>query len=463
MPVPGDSRESPAGQRATPTHRSNSFTVADDFNRLNISADVTYYSDWKGQHSIKAGVLVRALRQRRQHRPAGAERDPRLECVARDARRPSVRGTYGYYDDSPVVHRRRHQLEQHRPVHSGFVDAEQPADAELRRAHRARRDPVVPAGESRASSSAGATSWRRASDSPTTCMGNSKWKAYGSWGMFYDIFKLELPRGSFGADRWISYYWTMDTFNWPSINCDGKPGSGCPGTFIEQVDFRHVVERARSGARRAGSQAVSRAGVDARSRSRAERHDVARRALLAQVAESHDRGRRASRCPASARCSTSSTSARVSGRTSSARSIRRSRCRCATTTGSSPPAQRPREPLVDEHEPAVQPSLRQLLGPRELGRERPHAARTSTGSSTASTCRSTRAGKPTYGRLQTDRPVVFELQGTYELPWGTGIGTNFFAGSGTPLQDQATIQGVPVLYNGRGNLGPHGRAQSAPT
>ena len=31
--------------------------------------------------------------------------------------------------------------------------------------------------------------------------GNSQWKVYGSWGMFYDIFKLELPRGSFGADQ----------------------------------------------------------------------------------------------------------------------------------------------------------------------------------------------------------------------------------------------------------------------
>ena len=63
------------------------------------------------------------------------------------------------------------------------------------------------------------------------------------------------------------------------------------------------------------------------------------------------------------------------------------------------------------------------------------------------------SGQPTYGRLQTDRPVVFEFQGIYELPWGTGVGSNFFTGSGTPLQDQATIQGVPVLYNGRGNLG----------
>ena len=40
--------------------------------------------------------------------------------------------------------------------------------------------------------------------------GDSSWKAYGSWGMFYDITKLEMPRGSWGADHWISYYWTLD-------------------------------------------------------------------------------------------------------------------------------------------------------------------------------------------------------------------------------------------------------------
>ena len=32
--------------------------------------------------------------------------------------------------------------------------------------------------------------------------------------MFYDIFKLELPRGSFGGDKWLEYYYTLDTFDW---------------------------------------------------------------------------------------------------------------------------------------------------------------------------------------------------------------------------------------------------------
>ncbi len=33
--------------------------------------------------------------------------------------------------------------------------------------------------------------------------GDGRWKAFGSWGVFYDIFKLELPRGSFGGDKWL--------------------------------------------------------------------------------------------------------------------------------------------------------------------------------------------------------------------------------------------------------------------
>ena len=68
--------------------------------------------------------------------------------------------------------------------------------------------------------------------------GDSKWKAYGSFGYFYDITKLELPRGSFGGEHWIQYYWTLDTYDWKSIQC-GEGNTGCPGTFIESWDARH--------------------------------------------------------------------------------------------------------------------------------------------------------------------------------------------------------------------------------
>jgi outer membrane receptor protein involved in Fe transport len=75
--------------------------------------------------------------------------------------------------------------------------------------------------------------------------GDGKTKVYGSWGLFYDIFKLQLPRGSFGGDRWVDLYYTLDTPN-PAdlsscqVSADGSSGVGCPGIAIRRpVDFRH--------------------------------------------------------------------------------------------------------------------------------------------------------------------------------------------------------------------------------
>ena len=85
-------------------------------------------------------------------------------------------------------------------------------------------------------------------------MGNGRWKAFGSWGVFYDIFKLELPRGSFGGDKWLEYYYTLDTFDWRALAttiqnssncppaCPGRilAGAPTPDNPIGGVDFRHV-------------------------------------------------------------------------------------------------------------------------------------------------------------------------------------------------------------------------------
>jgi outer membrane receptor protein involved in Fe transport len=75
--------------------------------------------------------------------------------------------------------------------------------------------------------------------------GDGKTKIYGSWGLFYDIFKLALPRGSFGGDKWVDVYYTMDTPN-PAdlsscvVNSAGTSGVNCRGTQLRfPVDFRH--------------------------------------------------------------------------------------------------------------------------------------------------------------------------------------------------------------------------------
>jgi Carboxypeptidase regulatory-like domain/TonB dependent receptor/TonB-dependent Receptor Plug Domain len=69
--------------------------------------------------------------------------------------------------------------------------------------------------------------------------GDGKWKVFGSWGIFYDIFKLELPRGSFGGDKWLERYYTLDTFNWNTLVDGAQCPPACPGTLFRTTDFRH--------------------------------------------------------------------------------------------------------------------------------------------------------------------------------------------------------------------------------
>jgi outer membrane receptor protein involved in Fe transport len=79
--------------------------------------------------------------------------------------------------------------------------------------------------------------------------GDGRTKLFASWGVFYDIFKLELPRGSFGGDKWLEYYYTLDTFDWTSLVSGGSCPPACSGRLIRGhitsdsplggIDFRH--------------------------------------------------------------------------------------------------------------------------------------------------------------------------------------------------------------------------------
>lgn len=72
--------------------------------------------------------------------------------------------------------------------------------------------------------------------------GDGKWKAYGSYGWFYDMMKLSLPIGSFGGDKWIDWYYTLDSFDLSQIKCNpptsSHSGNCGPGKVIESIDYR---------------------------------------------------------------------------------------------------------------------------------------------------------------------------------------------------------------------------------
>jgi hypothetical protein len=81
--------------------------------------------------------------------------------------------------------------------------------------------------------------------------GNGRSKAFGSYGTFYDIMKMELPRGSFGGDKWIYWGFDLDSFDWTkwsgcqNVTNDTSVKPTCPGmTLRSSVDLRHPANSA---------------------------------------------------------------------------------------------------------------------------------------------------------------------------------------------------------------------------
>ncbi len=77
---------------------------------------------------------------------------------------------------------------------------------------------------------------------------NGQWKVYGSYGNYFDVMKYELPRGSFGGDKWVDFFFRLDDPDYAVNNVatcrtgnntifDNPVCGG--GTLIEAIDRRH--------------------------------------------------------------------------------------------------------------------------------------------------------------------------------------------------------------------------------
>ncbi len=217
----------------------NTFRVKDNYTRCNIGGDLTRFVEWRGQHAFKGGFQYERLGNDVNF---GAQH-PNVTIFWNASRttldQRSVRGTYGYYSVNQV-----YTVGNIKSNNLGFFAQDQwTMNQKLTLNYGMRFDQTnIP---SYRPENPGITFGWGDKVAPRLgfaydIKGDSKWKAYGSWGIFYDIEKLEMPRGAWGADHSNVQYWTLDTFNWPSINCDGFQTSPCPGTWIEQNDLRHV-------------------------------------------------------------------------------------------------------------------------------------------------------------------------------------------------------------------------------
>jgi hypothetical protein len=66
--------------------------------------------------------------------------------------------------------------------------------------------------------------------------GDSSLKIFGSWGIYYDVMKLDIAEESFGGMKWASYYHTLDDYDFTKIG--DTAGLGYPGTTWGRLDWR---------------------------------------------------------------------------------------------------------------------------------------------------------------------------------------------------------------------------------
>jgi hypothetical protein len=226
--------QGPAGN-FTPDNRQ---TTMDIQTRFNVSADVSYITNWFGQqHSFRGGYQTNRLHNEAN---AGTWPDGYIFIYWNQTRVPisgtPQRGTYGHYidrvfatagnvnsDNTSVYFQDSWQATRRLTLNLGFRTEREFLPSFRTDSGIASRAIEFGFGDKLAPRLGFAYD----------VFGNSKLKVYGSYGLFYDLMKYEMPRGSFGGDRWKDFVYTLDTADFTKI----KPGS-TPGKLIETIDWR---------------------------------------------------------------------------------------------------------------------------------------------------------------------------------------------------------------------------------
>jgi carboxypeptidase family protein len=217
------------------TDLSNDVSQVDRLSRVNAQVDATYFGSLAGQHTLKAGLQF----DRRSNDVDKGQSANRVNLFW-NAAILGQRGRYGYYrvfsnpidsrrgsitfgnvsdttvgvfvQDAWTVHRRL-TVNLGLRTENETVPFYSPVGATgVQPIHFSFRDKLAPR--------AGAA-WDVA--------GDGRWKVHGSWGVFYDIFKLTLPQAAFGGGQFMLYSFKLETYDWPSLVSSPDCPPACPG------------------------------------------------------------------------------------------------------------------------------------------------------------------------------------------------------------------------------------------
>ena len=443
-------------------NKSTSRTSQDLYNRAYLNANSTLVRSWKGEHYFKFGVRFERLG----NTVLSGASQPTISLQWNRARTTldgrTVRGTYGYYTISKGVvtdgdvHSNNWSvwlqdswtIKNNLTINAGVRTENEHVPsyrAEFPGIEFSMRDKIAPR-----------------LGFAYDIKGDSRWKAYGSFGRYFDITKLEMPRGSFGAEHWLIYYYTLDTFNWPAMNCADGP-TGCPGTFIEQVDNRHPANEA--DARLAAYFGKPQNTIDP---------DL----KPVQTGEmtwglDHEIGRRMS---VGVRWTHKWLDRTIEDSGINIPNVGEVFFMATPGFGVADqilPAPAPPMPKAQRDYDGVEFRLQRRLANRwslnssylwsrlygnygglassdENGRTSPNVERYFDGLYLLFDSH----GQPVLGLLPTDRPHYFKAQVTYDAPWGTTIGLNSSVMAGTPVSTSINLLSYsPTFTNGRGDLG----------
>ena len=257
-------------------------------------------------------------------------------------------------------------------------------------------------------------------------------KLYGSYGVFFDTMSSRC-RAARGVARSGSATSTPSTADWPSIDCRTTSVATAPAaTLIESINFLHTSNEPGSEIGRSiRTSSRPEARVPSVSIASSRPHVVRRPLRHKGWDETID--------DIGVWTPTSQVCGEVYNIANPGKGIGKSPI---TSAGPSPTVPEV-DNVYDGIEFVVRKRYQQLAGDEppvlsglygnyggcrsdETGRQAPNVSRYYDSLFLSFTEKGTEA----IGRLNTDRPVQFRLQGAYTTPWGTNVGLNFYAFSG---------------------------------